>query len=58
MVAYCIVMKFTRKSLGVLCAALVTHVERLNSLLELSWPGAEKIQDKMYNLVDTLWFMG
>jgi hypothetical protein len=30
------------------------HAERLNSLLEPSWPDAEKMQDKMYDLVDTL----
>jgi hypothetical protein len=27
---------------------------RLNSLLEPSWPDAEKVQEEMYNLVDTL----
>jgi hypothetical protein len=40
MVASRIVVKFTRRSLGVLCAALVAHAERLNSLLEPSWPDA------------------
>jgi hypothetical protein len=38
----------------VLCVALVVHAERLDSHLEPSWPDAEKIQDKMYELVDTL----
>jgi hypothetical protein len=54
MLASCIVVKFTRRSLGALCAALMAHAERLNSLLEPSWPDAEKVQDKMYGLVDTL----
>ena len=54
MPASCIVVKFTRESLGVLCTALMAHVGRLNSLLELSWPDAEKVQEEMYNLVDTL----
>jgi hypothetical protein len=30
----------------------------LNSLLEPSWPDAEKVQDKMYGLVDTLMVLG
>ncbi len=54
MVASCIVVKFTWRSLGALCAALVAHAERLNSLLEPSWPNVGKVQDKMYELVDTL----
>jgi hypothetical protein len=59
MAASCIVVKFTRRSLGALCVALVTHAKRLNSLLEPSWPNAEEIQDKMYGLVETLiWYMG
>jgi hypothetical protein len=58
MVASRIVVKFTWRSLGALCVALVAHAERLDSLLELSWPGAEKIQDKMYELVDTLMVHG
>ncbi len=49
-----IVVKFTRESLGVLCVALMAHAGRLNSLLEPSWPNAEKVQQEMYNLVDTL----
>ncbi len=47
-------MRFTQQSLGELCAALMAHVGRLNSLLELSWPNAEKVHEEMYNLVDTL----
>jgi hypothetical protein len=30
------------------------HAERLNSLLEPSWPEAEKVQEEMYDMVDTL----
>jgi hypothetical protein len=51
MPASCIVVKFTRESLGVLCMALIAHAGRLNSLLEPSWPDAEKVQEEMYNLV-------
>jgi hypothetical protein len=58
MVASHIVVKFTWRFLGALCAALVAHAERLDSLLEPSWPDAEKIQDKMYELVDTLMVHG
>jgi hypothetical protein len=47
-------VRFTQQSLGELCAALMAHVGRLNSLLELSWPNAEKVHEEMYNLVDTL----
>ncbi len=54
MPASCIVVKFTRQSLGALCAALMAHAGRLNSLLKPSWPDAEKVQKEMYNLVDTL----
>jgi hypothetical protein len=50
----CIVVKFTRRSLGVLRAALMAHTGRLNSLLKPSWPDAEKVQEEMHNLVDTL----
>jgi hypothetical protein len=50
----CIVVKFTWRSLGALRAALMAHAGRLNSLLEPSWPDAEKVQEEMYNLVDTL----
>jgi hypothetical protein len=58
MPASCIVVKFDWRSLGVLCAALMVHVERLNNLLQPSWPDAEKVQDKMYELVDTLMVHG
>jgi hypothetical protein len=58
MLASCIVVKLNWRSLGVLCAALMVHAERLNSLLEPSWPNAEKVQDKMYGLVDTLMIHG
>jgi hypothetical protein len=50
----CIVMRFTQKSLGDLCAALLTHAERLKSLLKPSWPNAEKVHEEMYKMVDTL----
>jgi hypothetical protein len=50
----CIVVKFTPRSLGALCTALMAHVGRLNSYIEPSWPDAEKVQEEMYNLVDTL----
>ncbi len=49
-----VVVKFTRDSLDALCTALMVHAERLNSLLELSWPNAEKVHEEMYNMVDTL----
>ncbi len=47
-------VKFTWESLGALCTALMAHAKRLNSLLEPSWPNAEKVHEKMYNMVDTL----
>jgi hypothetical protein len=50
----CVVVRFTRRSLGELCAALMAHAGSLNSLLEPSWPDAEQMQVEMYNLVDTL----
>jgi hypothetical protein len=50
----CIVVKFTQRSLGALRTALMAHAGRLNSLLEPSWPDAEKVQEELYNLVDTL----
>jgi hypothetical protein len=53
-----IVVKFTRGTLGALCAALMAHAGWLNSLLELSWPDTERVQEKMYNLVDTLMIHG
>jgi hypothetical protein len=49
-----IVVKFTRRTLGELHVALMAHAGRLNSLLKPSWPDTEKVQEKMYNLVDTL----
>jgi hypothetical protein len=58
MVASCIEVKFTQRSLGALRVALVAHAERLNSLLEPSWPDAGKVQDKMYKTVDTLMVHG
>jgi hypothetical protein len=58
MVDSCIVVKFTWRSLGALCAALMAHAERLNSLLKPSWPDAEKVQNKMYELMDTLMVHG
>jgi hypothetical protein len=48
-----IVVKFNRESLGALCAALMVHAEKLNSLLEPSWPDAEKVHEEMYDMVDT-----
>jgi hypothetical protein len=53
-----VVVRFTRQSLGELCAALMAHAGRLNSLLELSWPNMEQVQVEMYNLVDTLLIHG
>jgi hypothetical protein len=53
-----VVMKFTWQSLGELCAALMAHAGRLNSLLEPSWPNAEQVQVEMCNLVDTLLIHG
>jgi hypothetical protein len=58
MPASCKVVKFTRRSLGALCTALMAHAKRLNSLLEPSWPDVEKVQYKMYELVDTLMIHG
>jgi hypothetical protein len=58
MPASCIVVKFTRESLAALRVALMEHAERLKSLLEPSWPDAEKVQEEMYNLVDTLVIWG
>jgi hypothetical protein len=34
--------------------ALMAHAERLNSLLEPSWPDAEKVHEEMYDMVDML----
>jgi hypothetical protein len=52
------IVMFTRQSLGELCAALMAHTGRLNSLLEPSWPNVEQVQVEMYNLVDTLLIHG
>jgi hypothetical protein len=54
MPASCMVVKFTWASLAVLCAALMEHAERLNSLLEPSWLDAEAVHEQIYALVDTL----
>jgi hypothetical protein len=54
MPASCIVVKFTCETLDALCAALMEHAERLNSLLEPSWPDAEEVHEEIYALVDTL----
>jgi hypothetical protein len=54
----CVVVKFTRKSLGELRAARMAHAGRLNSLLKPSWPNTEKMQEEMYNLVDFLLIHG
>jgi hypothetical protein len=50
----CLVVNFTQDSRHALWAALMAHAGRLNSLLELSWPDAEKVHEEMYNMVDTL----
>jgi hypothetical protein len=64
MAASCVLVKFTWRSLGAFGVALVAHAERLNSFLKPSWPNTEKVQDKMYKMVDTMvhgvdqkWFM-
>ncbi len=51
-----VVVRFNWKSLGALCTALVAHAERLKSLLEPSWPDAEKVQEEMHKMVDTLMY--
>jgi hypothetical protein len=43
-----VVVKFSQDSLDALCAALLAHAEKLNSLLEPSWPNAEKVHEEMY----------
>jgi hypothetical protein len=58
MLASCIVVKLTWRSLGELCMALMAHAERLNSLLEPSWPDTEEAHEEMYALVDTLMVHG
>ncbi len=54
----CVVVKFSRNSLAILCTAVLGHAERLQDLLRPSWPNAGEIQDKMYHLVDTLMLNG
>ncbi len=54
----CMVVRFSRDSLAILCAASLGHAERLQSLLRPSWPNAGEIQDEMYRLVDTLMLNG
>jgi hypothetical protein len=53
-----IVVEFDRISLGALCAALMAHSERLNSLLEPSWPDEEEVHEEIYALVYTLMVHG
>ncbi len=53
-----LVVKFTWRSLGVLCAALMAHAGRFNSLLEPAWPDAEQVHEEMYALVNTLLIHG
>ena len=50
----CVVVKFTWRSLGAFCAALMAHAGRLNSLLEPAWSDAEQVHEEIYALVDTL----
>jgi hypothetical protein len=54
MLASCIVVRFTWRSFGELRAALMAHAGRLNCILKPSWPDMEKVQEEMYNLVNTL----
>ncbi len=53
-------VNFTQDSLDALRAALIAHAERLNRVLEPSWPNAEMVHEEVYNMVDTLidqkWF--
>jgi hypothetical protein len=49
-----VVVKFTGDSLDALCAALMAHAGRLNSLLKPSWPNAAKVYEEMYDMGDTL----
>ncbi len=46
-------VKFTQDSLDALCVVLMAHAGRLNRPLKPSWPNAEKVYDKIYNMVDT-----
>jgi hypothetical protein len=62
----CEVVRLSRERLGTLCAAILEHAGRLESLLRPSWPNMEGIGNEMYGLVDTLmaagvdqkWFSG
>jgi hypothetical protein len=54
----CVVVKFSRNSLAILCAALLGHAGRLQDLLRPSWPDTGEIQVEMYRLVDTLMLNG
>jgi hypothetical protein len=40
------------------CSNMQPSAGRLNSLLKPSWPDAEKVQEEMYNLVNTLVIYG
>ncbi len=51
-------LRFSRKRLAILCAALLEHAERLHNLLRLSWPNGGEIQEEMYRLVNTLMLSG
>jgi hypothetical protein len=42
-----ILVKFSQESLDALYMALLVHAERLNSLLKLSLPDAEKVHEEM-----------
>ena len=54
----CMVVRFSRNSLAILCVAILGHAERLKALLRPSWPKAGEIQDKIDRLVDTLMLNG
>ncbi len=58
MPASCIVVTFTHESLAALCADLIDHAERLNSLLKPSWSNAEEVHKEMYALVDIVLIQG
>ncbi len=49
-----VVVKLNQDSLDALCVALLVHAERLNSLLEPSWPNAGKVHEEIYDMVDML----
>jgi hypothetical protein len=50
----CIVVTFSWRSLGAFRTVLMEHAERLNRLLEPSWPNAEEVHEEMYALVGIL----